>query len=233
MTHNRQDSIGAEENRHFQTYVSFPERPNGHAVIVLQEIFGVNATIRALADRYAAAGYLALAPDLYWRIEPGVELGYSQEDVAKAFGYLERFDEDAAVRDIGRCAAHARALTGGSGRVAALGLCLGGKLAFLAAARLDLDAAVSFYGVGIEDRLDEAAALRCPLMLHYGDRDRYADAQAVARIEAALPRDGRAALYRYPDVGHGFYTRENSPQADLAHGRTADFLRAALSGTAP
>ncbi|WP_296557137.1 dienelactone hydrolase family protein [Pigmentiphaga sp.] len=221
-------TIDAGDGRGFAAYVSQPGKPNGHAVIVLQEIFGVTDAIRGVADRYAAEGYLALAPDLYWRIEPGVQLSHSKADIERAFQYLERFDEEAGLADIGRVAAHVRSMLGFRGRVAVVGLCLGGKLAFRCAARLEVDAAAVFYGVGVEDHLDEATALRCPVVLHYGDQDRYASAEAQARIEAALPATAGGGFHRYPGVGHGFYTRGELEAAALAHERTTAFLRTAL-----
>lgn len=224
----RYESIAAGDGRAFSAYLSAPAHPNGDAVIILQEIFGVTGTIRALADRYAADGYLALAPDLFWRQAPGVELPHDKAGVARAFEYLARFDESAGLDDIGRTVAHVRAMPGFSGKVAVLGLCLGGKLAYRAAARLEIDAAVTFYGVGVEAHLDEAARLACPLMLHYGDRDRYAPPDAVDRIEAALPPAPRAVLHRYPQADHGFYTRGAGADADTAHERTRRFLQQAL-----
>lgn len=229
--HSRYEPIAAGDGRTFSAYVSVPTQANGHAVIILQEIFGVTDTIRALADRYASEGYLALAPDLFWRLEPGVELPHDKAGVAKAFEYLERFDEAAGIDDIGRTVAHVRAAPGFAGKVAVLGLCLGGKLAYRAAANLDIDAAVTFYGVGVEAHLDEAARLACPLMLHYGGRDRYASADAVDQIEAALPPAPRAVLHRYPQADHGFYTRGAGADADTAHERTQRFLQQALGET--
>ncbi|HYG45514.1 MAG TPA: dienelactone hydrolase family protein [Bordetella sp.] len=226
--HSNIELIEAADGRSFQAYLSKPARPNGHAVIVLQEIFGVTATIREVADRYAEQGYLALAPDLFWRIEPGIELEHDKAGVARAFEYLQRFDELAGIEDIGRTAAHIRAMEGFQGRLAVIGLCLGGKLAYRAAARLPVDAAVAFYGVGIEKSLDEAGSLQCPLMLHYGGRDRYAPPEAVDLIEAALPAAPRAVLHRYPQADHGFYTRGAAQDADLAHARTQRFLASVL-----
>ena len=226
--HSRFEPIAAGDGRAFSAYLSVPPQPNGHAVIILQEIFGVTDTIRALTDRYAAEGYLALAPDLFWRMEPGVELPHDKAGVARAFGYLERFDELAGIEDIGRTVAHVRAMPGFAGKVAVLGLCLGGKLAYRAAAKLDIDAAVTFYGVGVEAHLEEAASLTSPLMLHYGGRDRYAPPDAVDRIQAALPPAPRAVLHRYPQADHGFYTRGAGADADTAHARTQQFLQDAL-----
>ncbi|CAB3707661.1 Carboxymethylenebutenolidase [Achromobacter deleyi] len=226
--HSRYEPIAAGDGRTFSAYVAEPAHANGHAVIILQEIFGVTDTIRALADRYAAEGYLALAPDLFWRLEPGVELPHDKAGVAKAFEYLERFDEDTGIDDIGRTVAQVRARPDFAGKVAVLGLCLGGKLAFRAAATLDIDAAVTFYGVGVEAHLDEADRLACPLMLHYGGRDRYAPPAAVDQIEAALPPAPLAVLHRYPEADHGFYTRGGGMDADIAHERTQRFLQQAL-----
>ena len=218
------ERIDAGGGRHFDAYVSKPKVPNGRAVIVLQEIFGVTTAIREVADRYAAEGYLAFAPDLYWRITPGMELSHSKEDLARAFEALAQFDEDAGVRDIGKTADHIRAQLGASTRVVVLGLCLGGKLAYLCAARLDVDAAVSFYGVGIEKNLDEIAALACPLMLHFGARDNYITPEVRATIAQAVAPAARASLHVYDEAGHGFYTRGDSPAKELAHARTLAFL---------
>ncbi len=220
----RIDQIDAGNGANFTAYVAEPTEANGHAIIVLQEIFGVTKVIRAVADRFAAEGYLAVAPDLFWRLEPGVELTHSKEDMQRAFGFLKRFSEDAGVDDIGLVAKHVRALPTFGGRVFVAGLCLGGKLAYLAAARLDIDAAVAFYGVGIEKNLSEAGALRCPLMLHFGGRDQYAPPPAVSQITDALKRDSRVVLHNYPDADHGFYTRGEAAVIQSAHERTLAFL---------
>jgi carboxymethylenebutenolidase len=224
----RLDQIGV--NQQFDAYVSVPQKPNGHAVIVLQEIFGVTAHIRGIADRFAEDGYLAVAPDLFWRIERGVCLTHSTEDVARALSYLQRFDEDKSIDDIAATAAHIRGLRGFSGKVAAVGLCLGGKLAYLAAARTDLEAAVSFYGVGIENSLADAAQLQCPLLRHFGGLDKYVPASARERIDSAL--FGKAGVsYLYPDADHGFYTRGSTDTIALARERTNAFLEQAFGGS--
>ena len=221
------ERIEAENGASFGAYVSTPQRPNGHAIIVLQEIFGVTKTMRDVADRFAAEGYLAVAPDLFWRLEPGLELSHSSADMQRAFELLKRFSEDLGVEDVGRTAAHIRALPGFKGRVFVAGMCLGGKLAYLAAARLDVDAAVSFYGVGIEKNLSEAGKLRCPLLLQFGGRDKYAPPDAVAQIADALKADARAVIHTYAEADHGFYTRGEADTIRSAHQRTLAFLRAA------
>lgn len=231
-TRSNTERIDAGDGRHFDAYVSRPAAPNGRAIIVLQEIFGVTGAIREVADRYAAEGYLAFAPDLYWRIAPGLALSHSKEDLTRAFEALGLFDEDVGVQDIGRTAAHIRAHLGISAPVAVLGLCLGGKLAYLCAARLDLAAAVAFYGVGIERNLAEASALACPLMLHFGARDNYIPAAARQAVADAVATVAHVNLHVYDEAGHGFYTRGDSLAKELAHARTLAFLDASCSAKA-
>ena len=227
-TNSRTESILADEGRTFDAYVSVPENPNGSAIIVLQEIFGVTGTIRKVADHFAGDGFLAFAPDLFWRMQSGVQLGHSKEDMALAVRFLQRFDEAKAVLDIGRTVAHVRAQRGFGGAVAVVGMCLGGKLAYLAAARLDVDAAVGYYGVGIEKALEEAPNVKHPLLLHFGGQDKYAPPVAVAKIAAALADNPNVTIHTYPEADHGFYTRGDPAIINLAHERTARFLDQSL-----
>ena len=207
----------------FDAYLSRPANPNGHAVIVLQEIFGVTTAIRGIADRFAEDGYLALAPDLYWRLERGVQLSHSREDMARAFGLLERYRDADGLADIDAAARHIRALPGFGGKVAVAGMCLGGKLCYLAAAHTRVDAAVAFYGVGIEKHLIDATQLHMPLMMHFGDRDKYVPDEARAQIvQAVAGKD--VAVHVYPGADHGFYTRGAADDIALARTRTNAFL---------
>lgn len=222
----RTDSIDAGGGR-FSAFVSVPARPNGHALIVLHEIFGVTAHIRAIADRFAEDGYLAYAPDLFWRVSPGIELTHSKEDLGKAFGILKGYRDADGVDDIASVARHLRALPGFDGKVAVAGMCLGGLLAYLAATEEGeegVDAAVGYYGVGIEKRLDLAAAIKRPLQLHFGDRDQYVPAEARTRIESALSGNPLVEIHTYPDADHGFYTRGSPAHIALARERTNAFL---------
>ena len=225
----RNDSIDAGHGQHFDSYVSVPAQPNGHAVIVLQEIFGVTPYIRAVADRFAEDGYLAYAPDLFWRFEPGINLSHSKEDIAKAMAYLKVYQDKDGLSDIASTAQHIRAQVGFTGRVAVAGLCLGGKLAYLAAANAAVDAAVSFYGVGIETQLHLASTLRCPLMLHFGDHDPYVPEPARQAIADALHLQPSVAMHVYPGANHGFYTRGAAADVALARERTCAFLQQALA----
>jgi carboxymethylenebutenolidase len=217
-------SIQISASEQMGAYVARPDRPNGHAIIVLQEIFGVTSAVRGVADRFANDGYLALAPDLFWRIAPGIQLSHSKEDLAKAFNYVGRFDETAAIGDIGAAVKHLRGALGAEAEISVVGLCLGGKLAYLSAAKLDLHCAVSFYGVGIEKSLDLASGLKCPLLMHFGGLDKYVPPEAREKIAAALPHDGQNDMHVYPDADHGFYTRGDARTIQEAHERTLHFL---------
>ena len=228
MPHSQHETIRSHGGS-FGAYVSQPDRPNGHAVVVLQEIFGVTAHVRRIADRFAEDGYLAYAPDLFWRMEPGVELSHSKEDMARAFGFLEKYRDDDGLADIASTIAHIRARPGMTGRVAVAGLCLGGKLAYLASTLDSVDAAVGFYGVGIEKRLDVASQVRCPLQLHFGAQDRYVPDAARDQIAQALSQMA-VETYLYPDADHGFYTRGNEADVALARQRTNEFLQRAFQG---
>ncbi|MES2535026.1 MAG: dienelactone hydrolase family protein [Pseudomonadota bacterium] len=228
----RTEQIDAGNGQRFDAYVSIPANPNGHAVIVLQEIFGVTPQVRGVADRFAEDGYLAYAPDLFWRDEPGLSLTHSKDDMARAFALLNKFDVDKSMEDIARTAAFIRALPGFAGKVAAAGMCLGGKLAYLAAARIEVDAAVAFYGVGIEKDLADAERLHCPLMLHFGDLDKYAPEEARAQISKALEGKPDVVSHLYAGADHGFYTRGAPETIQLARARTNQFLQDMLGAVA-
>lgn len=223
------ENIDAGHQQHFGAYVSIPEHPNGHAVIVLQEIFGVTKNIREVADRFAADDYLAYAPDLFWRFEPNIQLSHSKEDIAKAMGYLKLYQDKDGLSDILRTVQHIRSKTGFVGKVAVAGLCLGGKLAYLAATNSIVDAAVSFYGVGIESHLEDAKNLTCPLLLHFGDKDSYVPVEALRNINSTLSQLPLVELHIYPDANHGFYTRGSESNITIARERTCLFLNEALA----
>src|SRR5476651_2038601 len=141
----------------FSAYVARPAAAKAPAVVVIQEIFGVNAVMRAIADDFAAEGYLAVCPDLFWRIQPGIDItDRTEAEWKKAFELYNAFDVDLGVKDIAAASAHARQDPACAGKVGAVGFCLGGLLAFLSATRTDVDAAVGYYGVGIEKHLAEA-----------------------------------------------------------------------------
>lgn len=218
----------------FTGYLASPGSGRGPGLVILQEIFGVNSVMREVADGMASRGYYTLVPDLFWRLEPGVQLTDKTEaDWKKAFDLLNHFNIDKGVQDIQSSIDHLRALPGCTGKVGALGYCLGGQLAYLTAARTNSDASVGYYGINIQSRLNEADKIKHPLMLHIAEADEYTPPEAQAKIEAGLKSNPHVTLYRYPQMNHAFarvggahYDKAN---ADFANIRSATFFRQNLS----
>jgi carboxymethylenebutenolidase len=218
----------------FNAYLARPAAEKAPAVVVIQEIFGVNAVMRAVADRLAAAGYLAVCPDLFWRIEPGVDItDQSEAEWKKAFALMTAFDIDKGMEDIQATITTARGLPGCSGKVGAVGYCLGGRLAYLAATRTDVDASVGYYGVTIENYLGEAAKIAKPLMLHIAEEDQFVPKAAQAQVMGALSGLSHVKLYTYPGRDHAFArpggAHYDAGDAALADARTLDFFKAHLA----
>ncbi|MBY0562679.1 MAG: dienelactone hydrolase family protein [Hyphomonadaceae bacterium] len=204
----------------FRAYVARPNGTPAAAVVAIQEIFGVNAVMRHKADWLAREGFLAIAPDLFWRIQPGIDItDQTEAEWAQAFDYFKRFDVDAGVRDIQATIAHARGM--GVGKAGAVGYCLGGLLAYLTAARTDADASVGYYGVNIPAFLGEAGAIKKPLMLHIAGKDGFVDEKAQAAMRAGLGGHARITLHTYADQDHAF-TREGGKHYDAAAAKIAD-----------
>lgn len=199
------------------------------AIVVIQEIFGVNAGIRSKCDALAAAGYLAIAPDLFFRLQPGIELDPDvPEQLQQGLEWMGRFDQDQGIRDIEAAIRSARAAVGG-GKVGAVGYCLGGRLAYMTAARTDVDASVGYYAVGIDGLLGEKHAIAHPLMLHIAGDDGFVDKATQAAMHAGLDDHPKVTLHDYPGEDHGFATqfgeRRSEDAARLADERTAAFFR--------
>jgi carboxymethylenebutenolidase len=224
--------ITAADGGRFRAYVAVPRTGRGPGIVLCQEIFGINAYIREVADQYAEEGYTVVAPDLFWRMEPNVELGYTPEDWQRAFGFFQKFDVDRGMDDITATVKHMRTLPQVVGKVGALGFCLGGKLAFLAAARSGVDVAVGYYGVGLEGHLDEAEKIRCPLVLHCAELDKFAPMEATEKVKAAFASRDDVAVYVYPGVDHAFARfggdHWDKPSALMAHHRSIAALRKAM-----
>jgi carboxymethylenebutenolidase len=213
----------------FYAYAAEPAAAPRAAIVVIQEIFGVNAGIRAKCDALAADGYLAVAPDLFWRVAPRVELDPDVPDqFDQALQNMGKFNQDAGVRDTAATIRWARERTGG-GKVGVVGYCLGGRLAFMVAARTDVDASVGYYGVGIDGLLGEKHAIARPLMLHIAGEDGFVDKATQAAMHAGLDDHPQVTLHDYPGEDHGFATqtgaRRSPAAADLADSRTAAFFR--------
>jgi carboxymethylenebutenolidase len=217
----------------FGGHLALPPAGRGPGLVLFQEIFGVNAHIRAVAEQYALDGFVVLAPDVFWRQAPRVELGYEGDDRQRAFGLMQGYGSADALADIGAAvqALRARPETAGA-RLGAFGYCMGGRLAYLAAASAGVDAAVAFYGGGIHGQLDLAAAVACPIQFHYAERDDHIPPGAVESVRRAFA--GKPAeVHVYPGAQHGFncWARASyhAPSAALAHGRALAFLATALN----
>jgi carboxymethylenebutenolidase len=179
-------AIKSHDGGTFGAYMAVPASGSGPGLVVLQEIFGVNGHLRAVADRWAENGYVVLAPDLFWRLKPGVELGFSPEDVQIARDYGNRFDDENGVKDIGAAITALRSEPPFKGKIGAIGYCMGGRLAFLAGARLGIDAAICYYPTRLENFLDEAESVRCPIMFHFGGKDGAVPHESREKIRAAF-----------------------------------------------
>ncbi len=217
----------------FNAYVARPAAAKAPAVVVIQEIFGVNGVMRAVADDLAAQGYLAICPDLFWRIEPGIDItDQSEAEWAKAFELYTAFNVDKGVEDIAATLATIRADEGCNGKVGSVGFCLGGLLSFLTATRTDIDAAVCFYGVGIENKVDEAGSLKRPVLLHVAEEDQFVPKAAQATLTEALSGHPLVTLHSYEGRDHAFARKggEHYDAADaaLAEQRTLAFFAANL-----
>ena len=213
----------------FAAYHATPDTRPAAAIIVIQEIFGVNAGIRCKADDWAALGYLAIAPDLFWRFAPRYDVDPDvPEQAAEAFEIRKQFDADKGVRDIEAVIRWVRDQLGSEAKVGVVGFCMGGRVAYLAATRTDVDASVGYYGAGIDASLGEAHAIARPLLLHFAEQDHFITAEVRDRIRSALDGNRHVTIEDYPGVDHGFATtsgkRRNDAAAERADGRTRDFF---------
>jgi len=218
-----------EKDGRFAAWLSEPAGAPRGAIIVIQEIFGVNEGIRRKCDHWAGLGYVGIAPDLFWRLRPNVELDPDLPDeFQQALGLMNRFDQDRGIADIEATIRAARARLPEGGKVGAVGYCLGGRLAFMTAARTDVDATVGYYGVGLEGILGEKHAIARPLMLHIAGADHFVTPDKQELIHEGLDDHPRVTLHDYPGEDHGFAAemgkRRSEEAARLADGRTEAFF---------
>lgn len=219
------------DGQEFSAYLAKGGDAGAPGIVILQEIFGINAFVRTAADRFAAAGYNAVAPDLFWRQQPGIELNPgSEEDRNRAMGLMQGLDEPTAIRDSLTAATYLRDNLGCQ-HVGAVGYCLGGKLAYLIAMQSEIEASVAYYGVAINSVLAQADTIRAPLLLHIAGDDQLCPPEAQQQIVSVLEPRG-VKIITHPGAGHGF-ARYNSPAynataADAADSATIAFLAAHL-----
>lgn len=211
----------------FEGYLALPPTGRGPGLVLWQEIFGVNAHIRAVARQYALDGFVVLAPDTFWRQAPRVDLGYEGADRERAFSLMQGYAPEQARSDIGAAVRALRQRPEVSGAVGSIGYCMGGRLAYLSAATAGVDAAVAYYGGGIQTQLDLAAGIGCPVQFHYAERDDHIPLDAVERVRQAM-QGKEAEVHVYPGAQHGFncWARASydAASAALAHGRALAFL---------
>ncbi|MEN8723631.1 MAG: dienelactone hydrolase family protein [Alphaproteobacteria bacterium] len=217
----------------FSGYLATPAGGSGPGIVVLQEIFGVNKVMRDICDDLAAQGFVALCPDLFWRIEPGIQItDQTQAEWDRAFELFGLFDVDKGMEDVQAAITHLRGVDGVTGKVGTVGYCLGGKLAYLSATRTDADAAVGYYGVNIAADLEEADAITKPLMLHIAEKDEFVDHAAQAEMHKVMDDHRQITLHDYVGMDHAFArvggAHFDKANAELANSRTADFFQSTL-----
>jgi carboxymethylenebutenolidase len=209
-------------------YVAKPEGAPRGAIIVIQEIFGINEGIKQKADHWAAQGYLAVAPDVFWRQEPGLEYNPDvPEEFQAAVGYMMKHDFDLGIRDV-EAVIHWIRREQGVAKVGLVGFCMGGKIAYMAAARTDIDASVGYYGVGIDQMLNESHAIAKPLLLHVPTADGFVPAEAQKAMHEGLDGNSHVTIHDYEGLDHGFAdtfgARRDEDAAKLADQRTEAFF---------
>jgi carboxymethylenebutenolidase len=217
----------------FQAYIARPAVEPAPVVVVIQEIFGINDDLKATCHEMAEKGYIAVSPDLFWRIEPGVSLSHwSPEEWAKGFALYNAFDFDQGVADIVTTIDTVRHLTGGTGKVGVMGYCLGGLMTFLAAARGDVDAAASYYGGGTDQHVGEAPKVTAPMVIHLGTQDEYISPEAQATIREGVAGNAKIEAFSYEGCAHAFARhggeRYDAAAATLANERTLALFEANL-----
>ncbi len=217
----------------FSAYLALPETGSGPGILMIQEIFGVNQDMRDHCDAMAGQGYVALCPDLFWRLKPGVQLtDQTDAEWQQAAELYQALDTDMAVEDLKQSLTYLRGLDACSGKVGSMGFCLGGLLAYLMATRSDTDCNIGYYSVGIETRLDEAAQITAPTLLHIAEEDKFVPPAIQRQIHDGLKDHAAVTLYSYPGMDHAF-ARHNGTHYDadaalLAETRSRDLLQTCL-----
>ena len=218
----------------FEAYVGNLKNTRGPALLLIQEIFGVNQTMRQLADDLSLLGYVVVCPDIFWRIKPGIQLNtYSPDEWKQAFELFQKFDVDKGVEDLKATLAHIRQMPEVSGKVGTVGYCLGGKLAYLMMTRSNVDCGVGYYGVGLQDLLGEAKSIKKPYLMHIAGKDKFVPPEAQQKILAGLKGNSLVTMHVYPEQDHAFARvggdHYDKDAATTANDRTAAFFKQQLS----
>jgi carboxymethylenebutenolidase len=219
----------------FMGYLATPASGKGPGVVIIQEIFGINPWIREVTNWYASQGYIALAPDLFWRMKPGVQLDPTIDaEFQEGIGYYQKFNVDKGIEDIQAAIDTLRQTSGCTGKVGNLGFCLGGLLSYLTAARTDTNASSSYYGGGVHTKLGEAKNIKAPTLLHLAGNDSFVPKEATAEIIAGVKDNKHITVHVYPGMPHAFCRAHdprhfNAEACSLAHSRTLDLFKSALA----
>lgn len=217
----------------FSAYVVAPKAKSAGVVVLIQEIFGVNQAMRDIAAWVAGLGFIAVCPDLFWRIEPGIDItDKSDAEWKRAFELFQAFDQVKGIEDLKATLAACRTLDGSNGKVATMGYCLGGRLAFMMAQQSDADANISYYGVGLDGLLGDLGKVTKPLVVHIADKDAFFPAEGRAAVVSAVQGHRHVVSYVYPEADHAFARVDgihwDGRSATIANGRSAEVLAAAL-----
>jgi carboxymethylenebutenolidase len=217
----------------FDAYVVEPKTKPSGVVVLIQEIFGVNQAMRDIAAWVADLGFIAVCPDLFWRIEPGIDItDKSDAEWKRAFELFQAFDQVKGIEDLKATVAAARTLAGANGKVATMGYCLGGRLAFMMAVQSDADVNISYYGVGLDGLLGDLDKVTKPLVVHIADKDAFFPPEGRAAVVAATKDHALVSSYVYPNADHAFARvggiHWDGLSATIANGRSAEALAAAL-----
>jgi carboxymethylenebutenolidase len=217
----------------FSAYLLEPKSKPAGVVVLIQEIFGVNQAMRDTAAWVADLGFIAVCPDLFWRIEPGIDItDKSEAEWKRAFELFGKFDQVTGIDDLQATVAAARKLPGANGKVATMGYCLGGRLAFMMAEQSDADMNISYYGVGLDNLLGDLGKVTKPLVVHIADKDEFFPPEGRAKVVEAVKSHRQIGCYVYPNADHAFArvggVHWDGRSAAIANGRSAEALAAAL-----
>ena len=229
-------TVTAGDGKSFQCYVARPTQKPAPVVVVIQEIFGITDWLKTYANNLAAAGFIAVVPDLFFRLEPGLKLDDNNpKDLEKAFKCYGDFDQTQGISDLKDVVKFARTIEGSNGKVGCAGFCLGGLMAFLMACNSDVDATVAYYGGGIDSKLDQADKIKNSILLHFAEQDKFIPEPALKKIGEKLAKVAHATVHTYPNMDHAFARvgghAYDKDAAELASKRTLEFFQKTLSGS--